>query len=130
MSANNEMGASQSMFWRAIYQTEAFSNGGMGGPAIKDLNYGEFRYYGKLDTEGNVIVPISNKMMTLKSNSSQKQLFALPLVSILHNDVKTNMAFQRNFGRIVSDCIEMLEVEPVRGFENPIENYTNYSIPL
>ena len=127
---NNIQSAALLAWLRANYQSSAYP-GGDGKPLIKDLNFAEMNYYGRIDLDGDVIVPNSYYKKEISTHEELNSLgddkhYVMPFIEKMYNEVKSNVSFNLNFGKLTPSSREMSTLMPERSFESPSVLYNSY----
>ena len=136
MYGHNDIASTLSLaVLRAQYQGNFFPNHPTGklDPAIKDLNFAEMTYYGKIDGSGHPVYLNENKLVKLNQtpadvNTNQKSV--LPFVKNMHTAMRDNITIKVAVGSLVSSDRSFVSLEPVHAYMSPLLMYQRYITDL
>jgi len=123
---NTLMHTGKLMYERLKYQVEAYpENNGMGPNMIKNTNFAEMNYYGRVDRQGRAIYPIESKMKVLNVGKDTEKLVS-PVVSLIHYRMKNNIDFKMMAGEYSPTIPAIAALQPIRAYESPLVQYKDY----
>ncbi len=120
------------MVERLRYAKEAFpENGGLGPPGIKDFNRWEMTKFGRIDDNGNAVMPKSQYPKPLLSTTGIVETFsALNFVSDAFLDMKKHLKRAYQIGVLTPDHPFLSDFAVRRAYESPIKGYDDYASGL
>jgi len=116
---------------RAQYQGDFFPDHPSGklDPALKDLNFAEMTYYGKIDGSGRPVYLNENKLVKLNQTAgdiSTNQKSVLPFVKNMHTAMRDNITMKVTVGSLISTDRSFVSLEPVQAYVSPLLMYQKY----
>ena len=124
--AKNSMKAADLFYERSKYKALAFAKSGS--PAIKDFWDHELIFYGRVDTQGSIVIPRKEKLRALPV-VGKKSLFALDFVADAFKDLKKNVSALQREGCLATENpdgtveLYLTSFEPARAYKNPAKGY-------
>ncbi len=132
MSAHNDIISTMSLTaLRAEYQGNFFPEhpSGKQDPALKDLNFAELNYYGKIDTNGRPIYVDESNLVNLGQSAldfDTTHKSVLPFIKKMHGEMRENISIKLAVGSLISTDRSFASLEPIHAYTSPILMYQNY----
>ena len=120
------------MYERIMYKLTAYPEKlGVGPPVIKDLNFAELNYYGRVDHAGRSIYPDEGHIVDLPSSNQlsiqrPESMRALSFVANMYQQVKTNISIKVGLGKLFPANRAIATMTPERAYEPPLPRYEQY----
>jgi len=118
--ASNESGTREYFEERKKYR-DFYKN--LSVPAPIDL-WGKKKFYGRVDTNGNVMVPIPESTILLTNDVEQTQYRVFDFVAAAFREFQTYYKLSKMRGLVLEDKNPRLaNIQPYRGWDNPLDRY-------
>ena len=116
------------MIERERYKKLAFPDrGGLGPKNVLDFNFAERNLYGKIDTNGNAVIPIPNKLAPLYSELNYQSTMAVQnFLAQAFQNLSNHMERACTLRIINTDSPYLSRLEPVRAYSSPTKEYNEY----
>jgi hypothetical protein len=96
-------------------------------PHVKDLSFGEFQMYGRIDNNMIPVLPQENFLTFISSGQEQQATVrVLDFVAEAFENVRTAFKNACLLNSIPQDDPYLSVIDPIKGYESPVEQYRQY----
>ena len=114
---------------RAKYLSEAFERNEETGKiheSITDFNFSERVYYGRIDADMNVVIPLPDKMTTTPSGKFGERAVMLSIIKDMFEDFRSKFLAAGRVGNIPSDDPWLSQIKIYKSHESAVSLYETY----
>tara|TARA_Y100001963_G_scaffold9422_1_gene12114 strand:+ start:396 stop:1616 length:1221 start_codon:yes stop_codon:yes gene_type:complete len=116
---------------RAKYASQAFQATGEQHDSVTNFNFSERAYYGRINTEDDVVIPVAGALSPISSDAKPGELkFILPFVGDMFNHLKAKFKQATLLGHVPNDDPFLSDIIVHHAYQDPLVLYSEHVADL